>query len=172
MKRMHIEPLPPAGPRMLNSVLAVVRRALTQPKVQRIEISLKGIEVEREMEDPDEPVIPPGGDVDGGYLIERIKMLAHPYKPEEHAVYALYGATALVEQADREVFAVMVPGWPLFAAWLGVDVGKVAPRTAFGLKMMYVPTSVTNDRIILLGAPPTSLFLSDVDLGVAIDIGV
>lgn len=171
MKRLHMEPLPSSDP--IPSVLRFVSRAMGTSKVQRIEISPKGVLVEREMSDPDEPVVAGGtDDVDHAFLLnQRINLMALPFDPEQHAVYALYDAAKMLEKEDREVFSILVPSWPLFAAWLGVEEGT-PPKAVFGMKMALVPKNITNERVILLGAKPMSIFLSDVDMGVAIDLGV
>jgi hypothetical protein len=160
---------------MIPSVLRYVRRALTTPKVQRVEISMKGITVEREMppEAADDPVVPVGSDdIDIGYLLGTIELLSHPFDPKQHAMYALYAGSQTLATKGRELFAVVAPGWPLFAAWLGVEATKDVPKFIFGTKLLIVPSNVTNERVVLLGAKASALFVSDADLGIAIDLGV
>lgn len=172
MKRMHMEPLPAQGGDVVASALRYVRRAMTTPKVHRIEISPKGILVEREMSDPDEPVVPGGtNEVDIGFLVSSIDIMALPFDPKQHGMYALYAAALAAGEKGREVFTLAVPGWPLFAAWLGVDEAP-QPKTVLGMHLTVVPSNVTNGRVVMLCAKPSSLFLSDVDYGVAIDLGV
>lgn len=176
MKRLHVEPLPPQGTEtMIPSVLRYVRRALSTPKVQRVEISMKGITVEREMppEAADDPVVPAGSDdVDVAYLLSNIELLSHPFDPKQHAMYALYEGSGALMARGRELYAVVAPGWPLFAAWLGVEATKEVPKFIFGTKLVIVPSNVTNERVVLLGAKASAIFLSDADLGIAIDLGV
>lgn len=172
MKRTHIEPLP-KGEESLRKTLQFVQRALTQPKVQKIEISSKGIEVVRDMTSEEEPVVPVGSDdVDVSFLLGNIELASHAFDPKQHPVYALHAATQMVLEKKRDVFAIVAPGWPLLAAWLGVDGPSSPPKALFGTKLVYVPSGVTNDRVVVLGAKSSSLFLSDVDFGVAVDLGV
>lgn len=177
MKRTHFEPFPKTG--MLGT-LHYVRRALSQPSVQKVEITARGIEVVREMDDADAPVVPGGvDDLDIGYILDRVELKSYPFDPEEHAMYVLYGAMREIQKTRREVHAIVAPGWPVFAAWLGLEAMKrfdikteEPPQAVFGAKIVFVAPSITNDRVIVLGAPPNSLFLSDTDMAVAVDLGV
>lgn len=170
MKRTHMEPLPRQDP--LRGTLRFVQRALTQTNVQRVEITARGIEVEREMED-DSPVVPDGSnDVDMNFLLARIELLTHPFDPKEHPVYALYGAAHRLEELNLTLHAVVAPSWPLFSAWLGIETTPTPPKTVFGMPLVVAGPNTTNGRVVLLGAPPQSLFRTDVSLGIAVDLGV
>ncbi len=170
MIRGHLEPLPKTG---IVGILQFVRRALAQTKVQKVEISKRGIEVVREMPDDESPIVPDGtDDIDVGYLLGSIELASYAFNPKEHPLYALHGATQAVLAKDRDVHAIVTPGWPMMAAWLGVETPTAPPRSIFGTKLVYVQSGITNDRVIVLGSKPNSIFLSDVDFGVAVDIGV
>lgn len=171
MRRNHVEPLPKDG--NIIRMLQFVRRALDQQQVLKVEITPKGVEVVREMSNGDEPVVPNGtDDVDISFVLERTEVSAVPFSPERHPLYTLFEATKIVNQKDREVFAIVAPGWPMLAAWLGVEETKQPPQAIFGTRVLYVPAGTTNDRIVVLGARPGSMFLSDVDTAVAVDLGV
>lgn len=168
-----MEPFPAPGPDRMSNILLYVRRALTQPAVQKVEITPKGIEVVREMDSPDDPVVPVGVDsVDMAFLLDHVEMTPYPFNPEEHPMYVLYGAMREIHKTRRKVHTIVAPGWPMFAAWLGVEADKEPPTDIFGAKVAFVPSTITNDRVVILGAPHISLFLSDVDMAVAVDLGV
>jgi hypothetical protein len=169
MKRLHTEPLP----KSMSALLLYIKRALSQPKVQEVVITEKGILVSREMVDEQEPVVPEGqNEVDYTFLLNHIEIEQHRFDPTEHGIYALYGATRALVEKKLITFELVVPGWPLFAAWLGVEETKQPPTHIFGIKTTYVSPLVTNERVVVLGAPPSSLFLTDVTFGMAIDLGV
>lgn len=171
MNRTSIQPLP-TGPTSNAELLRYLRRVLSVPAIQRIEISPKGVLVERVMDNADDPVVPDGtDDVDIAGVLMRTEITAHPFDPKEHAMYALLSASQTVTKS-RELYAVVAPGWPLLSAWLGVETTKEPPKTIFGTKLFLVPSSVTNGRVVLLGAKAPAMFLTDVDMGVAIDLGV
>lgn len=166
--RVHVEALP----RSMPAVLSYVRRALSQPNVQEVEITATGISVTRKMEDELAPVVPTGSDdVDINFLLNHVEIVPYRFDPKEHAVYSLYGAMKLLQERKRSVFGIVAPGWPLFSAWLGVE-AKEPSETNFGHKTYYVSPLVTNERVVVLGAPLNSIFLTDVDCGVALDLGV
>ncbi len=172
MKRTHVEPLPASGDRVSGTLL-YVRRVLRLSGVHKVEITPKGIEVVREMTAEEEPVVPSGtNDVDMDFLLTNIDMEAYPFDPNEHPIYTLYGATARLTKRGYELYEILVPSWPLFAAWLGVEQTAETPQTVFGSRLLVVPPATTNERVVLLGARAPALFLSDVELGITIDLGV
>lgn len=169
MKRLHTEPLP----KDMSALLHYIKRALSQPLVQEITITEKGILVSREMSDEQSSVVPEGNnEVDHTFLLTHIEIEQYPFDPKEHGIYALYNATQKLAEKKLITFELFVPGWPLFSAWLGVEEIKPPPTHIFGIKTTYVSPLVTNERVIVLGAPPSSLFLTDVTFGLAIDLGV
>jgi len=169
MKRLHTEPLP----NTMSALLQYVKRAVSQPKVHEVVITEKGILVSREMADEQTPVVPEGqNEVDHTFLLNHLEIEQYPFNPKEHGIYTLYGATQKMSEKKLLTFELVVPGWPLFAAWLGVEETQQPPTHVFGIKTAYVSPLVTNERVIVLGAPPSSLFLTDVTFGLAIDLGV
>lgn len=169
MKRTHLEPLPKMG---VPGVLGYVQRALAQSGVQEISITAKGIQVTREMVDEEEAVVPYGAsDIDIDFLLSRVELLTHPFDAEEHGTSALFHAAQSLETQKTEARWLLAPGWPLTAAWLGVE-RKDAPRAVYGFQLLLVPPAKTNGRAILLGAPANHHLLSDAVLGISIDLGV
>lgn len=167
MKRTQLELLPKGG---VPSVLQFVQRALTQSGVQEVSISAKGILVTREMPEDEEFVVPPGSEVDIDFLLSHIELRAYTYRPDEHGTAALFGAAQMLSKLGREPRWLVAPGWPLVSAWLGVE--SEPPKTVYGFQLVVVPSSRTNGRVVLLGAPPHRMFMSDATHGVSLDLGV
>ena len=172
MNRTHVEPLPNSGDRVSETLL-YVRRALKLSGVQKVEITPKGIEVVREMSGDDGAVVPTGTNtVDLAFIVTNIDMEAYPFDPDEHPIYTLYNGAALLETRGFELYGIVIPSWALFAAWLGVPHTAEPPKAVFGARLIVVPPMTTNERVVLLGARSPADFLSDVELGIAIDLGV
>lgn len=169
MKRTHLEPIPKGG---VGPTLQIVRRAIVQPGVQEVRISTRGVEVVREMGDDDGDVLPRGSDdVDIDFLLEKLDLAMHPYREDEHGTAALFAACEAIHA--RKLFPrwILLPGWPLVAAWLGVE-AKSAPRTLYGLQTHFVQSAQVNGRAVLLGSPEHYYHLSDAVAGITIDLGV
>ena len=170
MRKTHFEPIPRNGG--LPFVLRYMQRALVQPGVQEVRVTVKGLEVVREMPEGEEVVVPQGSnDIDYDHLLGNIELLTHPFS-EEHGTEALfYAAQELFTERKVQARWMLIPGWTLTSAWLGVE-RLEPPATVYGLQAVYVPPASTNRRVILLGAPESLLWVSDATAGIAIDIGV
>jgi hypothetical protein len=162
--------VPPGGG--VPYVLRFTERAMVQPGVQEVRITAKGVEVTREMEEAEGPVVDVGGDVDIEFLFEHIELLTAPYNPELHGTAALFSAARrLATQRKVAVRWIVIPSWKLVSAWLGLEDSE-PPKAVWGLEAVYVAPSVTNERVILLGAPEHRYWLSDTVAGITVDMGV
>ncbi len=168
MKRSHLEPLPKSG---VSGVLQYVQRALMQTGIQEVLINTSGISVTREMPEEEEAVVPAGSnEVDVDFLLTHVELLTHPFNPEEHGTAALFGAAQQLSKKGCEPRWLVAPGWPLLSAWLGV--APELPKTVYGFQLVVVAANRTNGRVVLLGAPPRRMFMSDATHGITIDLGV
>ncbi len=169
MKRTHLQAIPAGGG--IPYVLRFTERAMGQPGVQEVRITSKGVEVTREMEDASGPVVEVGGDIDIDFLLERIELIMAPFNLEVHGTEVLFSAAQ--QLAQRKVVArwIVIPSWKLVSAWLGFA-ECAPPKMVWGLEAVYVAPSVTNGRVVLLGAPEHRHWLSDTVAGVTIDMGV
>lgn len=170
MKKVYIEqPLP----RTRHGILSFIDRAAFQKNVLEVALRPDGIYVTREVANEDEEVVPAGSnDIDIPFLLAHIEMITVPFDPAAHAFYVLHQAVETVYSKGREPFALLVPGYAIFDAWLGIPSTKSKNRKFFGLSVISVPPLVTNNRVVVLGAPSNSIFLTHSDVGVAVDLGV
>lgn len=169
MKLTHVEPMP----RGLAALLRFVERAMVQPGVQEVRILTKGVEVVREMPEGEEVVVPKGtDDIDFDFLLGKIELLTHPFSEEEHGTEALFLAAQTL-QTTRKVRPqwLILPGWPLASAWLGLKPAE-QPKSVYGYQAVFVQPSVTNGRAILLGAADHYRWMSDATVGIAVDMGI
>ena len=169
MRQTHIEPMPKG----LAALLRFVERAMVQPGVQEVHIRTKGVEVVREMPEGEEAVVPKGtDDIDFDFLLGRIELLTHPFAEDEHGTEALFTAAQRL-QGERKVRPqwLVLPGWPLVSAWLGLRSGE-PPKYLYGYQAVFVPPDTTNGRAVLLGAPEHHRWMSDATAGIAIDMGI
>lgn len=169
MRRTHLQAIPAGGG--IPYVLRFTERAMTQPGVQEIHITAKGVEVTREMEEADAPVVDVGGDIDLDFLLDHIELSTAPFDPARHGTEVLFLAAQRL-LAQRKVTArwIVIPSWRLVSAWLGFEECE-PPKMVWGLEAVYVAPSVTNGRVILLGAPRHKNWLSDTCAGIAVDMG-
>jgi hypothetical protein len=167
VKKVHIEPLPKSR----HGVLSYIDRAAFQPSVLEVALRPDGIHVTREVAHEDEPVVPDGSDeIDVPFLLQHIELVTVPFDPAEHAFYVLHAAIAKVVERGREPHAILTPGRMVFSAWLGLKLP--AGKKFFGIPLIAVNPMHTNNRIVVLGTPPHSLFLTSADVGVTVDLGV
>lgn len=166
MKKVHIEPLPKSR----HGILTYIDRAAFQPNVLEVALRPDGIYVTRDVVSEDEPVVPVGSnEIDLPFLLQSIDLITHPFNPEEPAFLALYSAVSALLERGREPFAILVPGRAVFSAWLGLP--KVVKKF-FGYPVIPANPIETNNRVIVLGTPPNSIFVTSADVGVAVDLGV
>lgn len=169
MRLTHVEPMPKG----LAALLRFVERAMIQPGVQEVRIQTKGVEVIREMPEGEDVVVPRGSDdIDFDFLLGKIDLLTHPFAEEEHGTEALFAAAQRL-QLERKVRPqwLILPGWPLASAWLGLKQADL-PKYVYGYQALFVLPATTNGRAVLLGAPEHHRWMSDATAGIAIDMGI
>jgi len=164
--RVHREPLPKGREAYLRRLSYVSR----QPGVIEVNINSNGLEVTREMEDTEGPVITEGTDgVDGEFLLGNLALTTLTFDAEEHGTAALFRAGVDLEKRGLEAKWLLAASWRLLSAWLGVR-GPM-PAQVYGYTVIVQPAEVMSDRIILVGGAQP-MFLSEATHGVVLDMGV
>lgn len=164
--RVHREALPKGRNAYLRRLSYVSR----QPGVLEVHISSAGLEVTREMEDTEGPVIDEGSDgVDGEFLLNKITLTTQTFDPEEHGTAALFRAGVALEKNGIEAKWLLATSWRLLSAWLGVLGGL--PAQVYGYTLVLQPEETMHGRIILVGGSQP-MFLSEATHGVVLDMGV
>lgn len=169
MKKVHIEPLPKSR----HGILSFIDRAAFQPNVLEVALRPDGIHVTREVAYEEDQVIPSGThDVDIPFVLQNIELVSVPFDPTQIAMYTLHAAVTEISRRGHEVYAIVVPGIELFEAWMGIPAITGKNKKFFGIPFISAKPIDTNNRVVVLGTPPNSIFLSSAVIGVAVDLGV
>jgi hypothetical protein len=166
VRRTHVEPLP----RSRHGILSYIDRAAFQPHVLEVALRPDGIHVTREVGDKDEPVVPTGSDeIDIEFLLSRLELVTRPISSAP--LYTeLHAANVELLGRGREAHAIFIPGYDVFEERLGVPMQK--NKKFFGISVIAVNPLHVNNQAIVVGTPPSSLFLTSADLGVVVDLGL
>lgn len=161
-------------PRSADELVALFKRVIELPGIQKIEISQTQFVVARMVGDGELVVPDPGEqvEVDAGFVLQRITeqdgLVELAFDPTRHPYLSLLEATAMVNGQRLRPTHLIAPEGEWLAAFLGLP-EDATPESCFGMKVLYTKSESFENKILVLGGP-TNL-LTDVSYGVAIDMG-
>jgi hypothetical protein len=164
-------------PRSPEELVALFKRLIELPGIQKVEVTPQNITVQRLISDQ-EQVIPEVGEgeaaeVDPIFLPTAISkneaLVELSFDPERHPYHALLGATDMIHEKKLRPSFIVAPEGEWLGAYLGLPEGTV-PESCFGMRVIYTRDDAFEDKLLVLGG--LSNLLTDVSIGVAINLGV
>jgi hypothetical protein len=163
-------------PRTAEELVALFKRVVELPGIQKIEVTPAQVLVQRLVADGESVIPEPEEEnesLDPAFILSLIEknggLVALEFDPARHPYISLLEATSKISaQKLRPTFIVVSPGGWL-GAFLGLPEGEFEPDTCFGMKVIYTANEIFEEKLLVLGGP--SNLLTDVSYGVVIDMG-
>lgn len=170
MLRTHNEPINGKTP---EDVLAFIKEVMGLSNVHEISITSEGIVVRRDVESEREDVLPSKETrktVDVAHLLSKIQLIPWPLDVEKHPYTVIHEVTGKLSQDGYHPTAVLVGEHDreLFSAWMGYE--DFTSEYLFGLRVVYWDSNAPDERIIVLGMPTASGYVSEAVIGVVVDL--
>lgn len=164
-----------ALPRTAEELVALFKRVIELPDLQKVEVTPTQVLVQRLVSD-DESVIPEPEDArdeaDPEFILKTIEksggLVELEFDPNRHPYISLLDATGKISAKKFRPSYVIAPAGGWLGAFLGLPEGA-EPETCFGMKVIYTGSDLFEDKLLVLGGP--SNLLTDVAYGVVIDMG-